>query len=304
VDVSDAVDFLFGGVVPERLAELDELWGKDAERVRLTASTGFLLQQLWGTVQVSEIALRQIWLTGYAAERALDAYLAALTLAAADGGVFDAHSWHMDPGQAREDAHFDALFDKVVQLGNVVDVDDIAWPPGIPKPTVGLRIGNPRRKAAFDLVCIAGAWVFAHEVRHHIYERQQNAPNIPLAEEIECDRWALGLLLDRASAYADENGWSPELVRAKRLMGILIAMLTILTVTPRSEWGAGRHPAIAERFKMLLDAGSSSLPNWFWPVVASMLAGFSRRLGLLQRPFPLTHGFRHLSYELVALMTP
>jgi hypothetical protein len=304
MDVSDAIDLLFGGVVPERLGELRGLWGQNAERVRLTTSNGFLLQQLWGTIQVNEIALRQIWLTGYAAEQALNAYLAALTLAAAGDEEFDAEGWHLDPSQAREDAAFDALFDKVVELGKALGVDDIAWPQGIPKPAPGLRITDRQRKATFDLVCIAGAWMFAHEVRHQIYECQENAPDIRFAEEVECDRWALRLLLDDAGTCAKENHWNPELVRAKRLWGILIAMLTILSVTPRPNWGEGTHPAIADRLTMVLDAACDPLPNWFWAVVASILAGFARRLNLLQIPLTLTQGFRQVSYELVSLMRP
>ena len=74
MDVSYAVDSLFGGAVPERIEELKRLWGEQEERVRLLDTPRFLLQQLYGTVQVSEIALRQIWLTGYAAWRAIDAY--------------------------------------------------------------------------------------------------------------------------------------------------------------------------------------------------------------------------------------
>ena len=221
---------------------------------------------------------RQIWLTGYAAEQALNAYLAALTLAAAGDEEFDAGGWRLDPGQARDDTAFDALFDKVVELGKALGVDDIAWPQGIPKPAPGLRITDRQRKATFDLVCIAGAWMFAHEVRHQIYECQENAPDIRLAEEVECDRWALRLLLDDAGTCAEENHWNPELVRAKRLWGILIAMLTILSVTPRPNWGEGTHPAIADRLTMVLDAACDPLPNWFWAVVASILASFARRL--------------------------
>jgi len=67
MDVSTAVDFLFGGVVPERTAELQALWGNNCERVRLVGSHRFILQQAFGTLQVSELALRQIWLAGYAA---------------------------------------------------------------------------------------------------------------------------------------------------------------------------------------------------------------------------------------------
>ena len=77
-------------------------------------------------------------------------------------------------------------------------MDDIAWPQGIPKPAPGLRITDRQRKATFDLVFIAGAWMFAHEVRHQIYECQENVWHIRFAEEVECDRWALRLLLDDA----------------------------------------------------------------------------------------------------------
>ncbi len=62
MDVSIAVDTLFAGVVPERVEELKALWGRQEERVRLLEANRFLLQQLYGTVQVSELALRQIWL--------------------------------------------------------------------------------------------------------------------------------------------------------------------------------------------------------------------------------------------------
>jgi Peptidase U49 len=304
MDVSNAVDLLFSGVVPERLSELDALWGRNAERVRLTGSTGFLLQQVWGTIQVSEIALRQIWLTGYAAEQALEAYLAVMTVVGSGGGNFDPDAWHKDLEQARADDKFDELYDKVIELGCVHDVDDIDWPLGIPKPAMGLTIKCPRRKAVFDLVCVAGAWVFAHEVRHNIYEQDQDAPDELPQEEIECDRWALTLLIDKADNYAIENGWDPATVRAKRLLGVLIAILTILVVTPRPAWGTDTHPAIADRFKMLLDAASGPLPDWFWPTAASMIAGFARKLGLVNQPISLVSGFKQLSYDLITLMKP
>ena len=49
--------------------------------MRLLAADRFLVQQLYGTVQISELALRQIWLTGYAAWRAVDTFNRPLNLA-------------------------------------------------------------------------------------------------------------------------------------------------------------------------------------------------------------------------------
>ena len=54
MDVSNAVDTLFGGVVPERIEELKTLWGKHQERVRLLDVDRFLLQMAFGSVQISD----------------------------------------------------------------------------------------------------------------------------------------------------------------------------------------------------------------------------------------------------------
>jgi hypothetical protein len=52
-DVSEAIDVLLEGVVPERVAELKATWGEQQDRVRLQDGGGFLLHQVYGTVQVS-----------------------------------------------------------------------------------------------------------------------------------------------------------------------------------------------------------------------------------------------------------
>ena len=92
------------------------MWGEQEERVRLLVAPRFLLQQLYGTVQVSEVALRQIWLTGYAAWRAIQAYNVRLALSAVYSAPLDLAAWHAAPAQAEKDAAFDLLFDKIVEL--------------------------------------------------------------------------------------------------------------------------------------------------------------------------------------------
>jgi hypothetical protein len=304
MDVSDAVDMLFAGVVPERIDELKQLWGEQEERVRLVDVPRFLLQQVYGTVQVSELALRQIWLTGYAAWRAIDAYNVPLALAAVLEQPLDIEDWHRAPSQAEKDDAFDHLFDKVLELGKADSLQSFEWPEGVPFPTEGLRITDPELKGTFDLVCIGGAYVFAHEVRHSIFEQVGDQPAYVEDEERECDRWALSLILDDASQYAISNNWPASTVRAKRLLGVLIAKLAILVLTPRQNWDDSGHPPVRERLRMVLDAAVDPVPDWFWTTVSSMFLSFARKLGiqLPGRAFPST--FRTLSYELCDLMRP
>jgi Peptidase U49 len=303
MDVSSAVDTLFAGVVPERIDELKALWGQQEERVRLLGARRFLLQQLYGTVQVSEIALRQIWLTGYAAWRAIDAYNVPLFLAAVYGAPLDLAAWHTVPVQAEKDHAFDLLFDKIVELGKVGSLDEFDWPAGVPYPQEGLKIIDPEMKGTFDLVCMAGAYVFAHEVRHSIFEQEGNPPADIVEEERACDRWALALMLDQAGSYAVENAWDPSTVRAKRILGVVIAQLAILTLTPRESWDKfSDHPPVRERLQAVLDAAVDPVPDWFWTTVTSMLAAFARRLGVLVAPRPLPASFRSLSYDICDLM--
>ena len=303
MDVSDAVDRLFSGVVPERIGELKDLWGRQAERVRLLDVQRFLLQQLYGTVQVSEVALRQIWLTGYAAWRAVQAYNVPLALAAVYSAPLDLTAWHESPSQAEKDHAFDTLFDKLVELGNMGSLEDFDWPQDVPYPQEGLTITDPEMKGTFDLVCMAGAYVFAHEVRHSLFEREGNPPSDIMDEERACDRWALSLMLDQAASYAVDNGWAPSDVRAKRLLGILIANLTILALTSRPLWDASTdHPSVRERLRFVLDAATDPVPDWFWITITSMLLAFAKRLGVSIPSRPLPSSFRLLSYDICELL--
>ena len=89
-------------------------------------------------------------------------------------------------------------------------MEEFDWPSGVPYPEVGLKIDDPEQKGTFDLVCMAGGYVFAHEVRHSIFEQSGNSPENIMDEERACDRWALSLMLDKVANYADENGWAPS----------------------------------------------------------------------------------------------
>ena len=304
MDVSSAVDTLFSGVVPEKAEALRRLWGDQENRIRLLDTPGFLLQQLFGTVQVSEIALRQIWLMGYAVWRAVEAYNVPLALAASFALPLDVAEWHRNPAQAGKDDAFDLLIEKLLQLGKTGALQQFDWPAGVPFPAEDLKITDPSLKGAFDLVCIAGAYVFAHEVRHNTFEKEGDAPAEIEEEERECDKWALALIVDDVFEYAEVNGWSPELVRAKRILGVMVANLAILFLTPRSSWDSSGHPPVRERIRSVLDAAVDPLPEWFWTTISSALLACVRKSGINIPVRALPPTFKELSYELCELLLP
>jgi hypothetical protein len=309
MDVSDAVDSLFAGVVPERIDELKAFWGEQADRVRLLAVDRFLLQMAFGSVQISEVALRQIWLTGYAAWRAVTAYNVPLALASMTMSSADRAAWRqIDTDVAAREDEFAELFKAIHGIATAAktgSIDAFPWPAGVPHPEHGLKITDPGLKGTFDLVCMAGAYVFAHEVRHYIYEAQQNPPEQLLEEETECDRWALALMLDQAGNYAVGNGWPPELVRAKRILGVVIAQLAILALTPRTSWEqSDGHPPVRDRIRSVLDAATDPVPMWFWTTVASMLLGFASQSGVSVETIPVTSDMRQLAYTLCDRLQP
>ena len=305
MDVSHAVDTLFGGVVPERMVELKALWGQHQERVRLLDADRFLVQQLYGTVQISELALRQIWLTGYAAWRSVDTFNRPLTLASIAMAPIDLEEWRIHPGFARRETAFAELFAAITAIARADSIDAFPWPAGVPHPEQGLTIADQGLKATFDLICMAGAYVFAHEVRHNLFEAAQDAPDELLDEERECDRWVLALMLGQAADYAIDQGWPPELVRAKRILGVVIAQFVILALTPRTSWDSSDgHPPVRERVRAVLDAAANPVPDWFWTTVAAMLLGFASQSGVAIERIAVPSDIRQLAYTLCDRLRP
>lgn len=298
MDVSHAVDTLFSGAVPENAVELSSKWA-GADRVRLLDVSRFLLQASYGTIQVSEKSLRLIWLISFAAWSAVDAYNIRIVLERFNERSFDPHAWNSHSQQKQLDERFDHLIQKVRELDAASTLEDFQWPKGIPVPSEDMRIGDATHKATFDLICMAGAFVFAHELRHALFDRGDPRPEMLIDEELECDRWARALMLESVATYASQSMQDVSLVRAKRVLGILFAQLTILTLTPRERWDeAIDHPAVHSRLRVVLDAATDPVPEWFWTTVASILTAFARRLGTLPSSIPFPATDRELAYML------
>lgn len=303
LDVSKAIDLLFGGAAPERLEEIKVLWGDGGERAFLSDRTGFLLEAGFGVVQVNEIALRQFWILTYALSRAADFYAWPLLYLAKAQLPFDLELLARIPDQAVGDADFDRALNAVAALSEAQSVDDVPMPAGVPLPAPGVRSDNVADQAGFDLACMVAAYVFLHEVRHVLLAQSEGKTLAPVEEEMECDRFARNMMIDGAGEYARDHQVDPAAVAAKRALGILFAKLVIVAITPLAErQGSPTHPPVRDRIRSALDAAPDPAPDWFWLAAAGAAAALTRALAAREghqfAPVPFQQ-FRDLAHTLL-----
>lgn len=159
------------------------------------------------------------------------------------GQPFDFLELKKIDGQAALDATFDSRMVAVKALGSAPTLDDFEWPSEVPYPKEGIVFRNIEDKAAYDLICMAGAYVFLHEIRHAQLEQCADRPANVLDEEVESDRYALDMMIGHVSEYSRSSGHRAEMVLAKRLLGAFVAKLVILTLTPKKGWTIdSEHP--------------------------------------------------------------
>jgi hypothetical protein len=303
LDVSKAIDLLLGGAAPERLEEIRALWGDGEERAFLSDRTGFLLQAGFGTVQVNEIALRQLWILAYAFSRAAESYALPLLCLAKAQLPLNEELLAGIPDQAIGDAAFDEALSAVAALAEAQSIDEVPLPTGVPIPAPGVRSGDVAVQAGFDLACMAAAYSFLHEVRHVLLAKTDEETREPIEEEIECDRFAREIMLGRIDEYARDHQADPGAVAAKRSLGILFAKLSIVALTPPLQrLGSETHPPVRERIRLALDSAREPAPDWFWLAAAGASAALTRALAVREgnrlEPVPF-HQFRDLAHVLL-----
>ena len=300
MDVSDKVDLLLGGVVPERMEELASSWGLGPDRVRLTAGPGFDIGQRFGCILITQPFLDLMWLTGAGVWAGIKATAGFFVNLECSGLPFSPSEMRHLEGQMASDDQFDRIIEKAKEMGSIANPGDFQWPVEVPQPQVGARQGSSDWQATFDLILMAGGYAFLHEIRHCQIEKEGHTLG-PVDEERACDTYARGMMLDKVRDYCATTSYPEEMVRAKRIMGILFAKLVILTVTPRPLWSnSHNHPTVKERISTVLKAATAPTPDWFWPTVAGMFAAFARYNNLFTGAFE-TMSSRDLAFAICNL---
>jgi len=281
IDVSKFVDLLLTGAAPERRDELTEFWGTGADRVHLTDGRGFDIEEIFGVIKTTEITLREIWILSFAAWRAIEAYSGIFFLLTGIG-VFKRDEVASLPGQAAADAAFDTVVAKALELRKCENLDSFEWPKDIPQPTPDNTFSKKSDLGAYNLACIAAAYIFLHEIRHVLFARENSRPLDRHAEELECDKFARRFLLEKIDEYAFTSGEPAEQVRSKRALGIAVGKTVILEVTPLAAWlGTDTHPPVRLRVHSFLEDLGGTVTERFWISVASFLAATCRSHGRL-----------------------
>ncbi|WP_284352207.1 phage exclusion protein Lit family protein [Roseisolibacter agri] len=275
------------GAAPERRIEVATLCSElEPYFARLADAPGFKLQAgAFSSITLTQRTLDQIWILGYIAWQSLSAYAPLLMLTS---GKADVGSAVLDtlPGQHAEEKAMAEGLRTVRHLSEVLDREHFEWPPHVPRPSPdGGR--SQQEKAVADLNVIAAAYVFLHELHHLRCAKEARSFASVLDEELECDAFARGFLLDAVDQYVRDSAEERSAVLSKRGAGIALGCFILLHATRRSAWaGSSSHPPLAKRLRVL--AARVDVPDdaLHWRFLAALLLAVLRQDGSLPSSVP------------------
>lgn len=268
------------GAVPEREQEIRDLWGKyDPEVELISDSKGITIQVLkGGKIAFNIKSIDVFWLIGFSGWLAIECYSPLVvcsedlkqpidTLLAADTGLSEverAYKEHRAAAQTFIDA---------------TSIDWEVWPPEIMKPNAARHAqSDPNYQAAFDLTSLAVAFIFFHEFKHVMLERDGECPSDRREEELACDVWAREFMTAKLAAYADSHRHKYTEVLQKRSMAFALASLIIHEITPFWEHGGNKqYFSVKDRMQAILDNTKLPDSSHFWNFTASLLVGIYRQ---------------------------
>jgi hypothetical protein len=275
---------------PERQDELKRFWAQyDPEFVIKADCAAIAFSAGRKRITTTHQTLTHDWLIAFASWKAFRAYgpivLAALiSNLPLNPGFLDA-----DAGLPPEEDKLDELLYTARELARAHNVEDVPWPENVPTPQADGSNLNSEDHATFDLLCIATAASFLHEIRHVRFRQDKDAPAHGPNEETACDEAARQFLTERAADYARDTNQDLIWVICKRAMGLAIAAYIIHMQTPPDErGGTTTHPSSRKRFEELAAKVSAPEDSDFWIFFASLLISILRR----DRKFTVTVPFR------------
>lgn len=280
INAPDAVRNLILASAPEKEQDLKEIWDKYSPAFCLANDKqGFCVEAgAFGMVLFTSRSMSYMWLLGFAAQEAFKDYccipIASVIYGKFDPGYFD----HLPQSK------FGEFITLITAISEVENEEDFPWPGEIPHP----RFGKPTDQSGsmvFDLLCMAAAYSFLHEVEHIriAHDGEMLDPHI---EELRCDRSARNMLLDGIAEYSKISGYPHERVASKRAISIALASFFLLAITPSRVWGGSRsHPSIASRITALTESLSLPDNDHFWTYLSCLLVAQLHANGETIEPF-------------------
>jgi hypothetical protein len=273
---------------PERQIELRELWAKyDPEFVLKPDCAAIVFSAGRKRIAVTHQTLAHDWLVAFASWKAFRAYGPVVIAALISNQPLNPAFLDADAGLLPEEQILDELLYTARELARVDDVEKVPWPASVPWPQADGSNLNSEDHATFNLLCIATAAVFVHEIRHVGFRQDNDAPAYAPDEETACDEAARQFLIERAGDYAKETSQDLERVICKRAMGLSIAAYIIHVQTPpAAQGGTETHPSSKKRFEELAGKVPACEESDFWVFFASLLISILRREGKFKATIP------------------
>jgi hypothetical protein len=296
----DPIKSLWEDVLPERADELAALLNQHTAQFRaLEDQSGFNLQAgAYGAIQYTERSLRQLWLFGYGGMIALHCYSSIIAILRDNGRNLCISHIDAIPGQYESNQAFCRLMQSIEELRTSLGEADFVWPETIPDPQDG-RPEDQERALVFDLTCVAATYISLHELKHVVFQSEGNAPTDPWEEECACDAFAQEMILDKIKIYSEQSGFPEAIVKEKRAMGIALALIFILFITPqRLVSGSATHPSIYARCHGVIRNIGSNDDGYFWLYFSSLTISVLRNKGI-EMPTIAFESYKDLSCKLV-----
>jgi len=250
---SSEIKLLLQGVIPECQSEMDEYFKKYSTYIfRCQDRPGFHVEAgPFGILKFTQRSMHQMWILGFAAMEALNSYAGIIKILQSTGEQLDLNILGNHPAITYDQKRYQNLIESVLILNTEENLTSFQWPNRIPSP-LNRKPKDINGAAAFDLICMSGAYVFLHEIRHIQFSIEGNSPSDKHEEELECDSFAKEMMLSKIAHYSKKSGDDIKLVRSKRAVSICFALFYMLVLTPRESWsGTESHPSIKARIEIL-----------------------------------------------------
>ena len=246
--VQTAIRNLFMGCVPERRAELEDLWTRFSLEFRLTSDIHegeriIMDAGCYRYVRFNHRVLRAFWIAAFVAWEGYSAIHRSLT-----------------SDQPLELGQFIVLIEGFEKVISSDSPEPEPLPEGVPEPGLYVdRSIDVQARAASELATFAVGWALLHELRHIRHQHEGTSadfhvpdPEPKRGEELSCDRFATLFLLEKD--YAGSENVAPERVRQKRELGVYFALFA-LTLLAKKNWDdTPTHPAVQTRIWAASDA--------------------------------------------------
>lgn len=281
---TNAIRKMIVGSAPERESELDALWQEYSPQFSQREDTAdFSMGVIFGSVVYDHKTMCQMWLLGFAAQKAFHAYCPYLIYSKLFNYALSNDSFVETSECTESENDFKNIIESVLRLKSLASIDDFVWPNNIPTPYKG-KPNDINGSMVFDLICMSGAYCFLHELQHVRFSSDGTDLDAH-EEEMACDQFAREFLLSKASDYAKLSGYPADLVLSKRAMSIAISCFLLFVITPKERWkDTESHPRIKKRIDALTNFLKISDDDYFWIYFSSLSMALIRFNKILIRP--------------------